>query len=546
MTTTQINNNNRYSEVEEKETNMSQQILSKYLPYWPLFILFALLSLVAAYVYLRYATPIYEASASIFIKDEKRGTQDSRMIEEFNLISSKKVVENEIEVLQSRTIMENVVKRLFLYAPLSQKGKVKESDAYIISPIIVEAQNPDSIVEVAKVDFTYDKNTQTVLLNGKDKYAINQFVSTPYGTLRFATNKYYSPSGAESSKQLSFALLSTKNVADGLTHGLKVMSARQSAIVDISFRDAIPQRAVNILNNLITIYEQQSIEEKNSLAKKTLDFVNQQLGIVGRDLDSIQKKVQQYRAGSSAVDVSSQGQLYLQNVSSNDQKLGDVNTQLAALNEVEKFVTSKGTQGGIVPSTIGVSDPMLSNLMSKLYANELEYDKLKKTVGENNPTLTTLSDEINKIRPNIIENIKSQKAGLNAAKQSLYSTNSGYNSVLQAVPQKERELLEISREEQSKNNSFQSLLQKKQEAEISLASAVSGSKVIDSALAGNDPVSPKKKLIYMIAVVGALGFCVVVITIKDIFTGKIKYRNEIEKMTSIPIIGEIAFDKSNT
>jgi tyrosine-protein kinase Etk/Wzc len=537
--------NTTYSTMEEKETNVSQQLLSKYIPYWPLFILFALLALVAAYVYLRYATPIYEASATLIIKDEKRGSEDSKLIEEFNRISSKKVIENEIEVLQSRAIMEAVVKKLYLYAPLSQKGKVKQSDAYVISPVIVEVKNPDSMVEVAKVDFTYDKNTQTVLLNGKDKYRINEFVSTPYGVIKFATNKYYTPS-SESTKQLSFALLNPKNIADGLTHGLKIASARQSAIVDISFRDAIPQRAVNILNTLIAIYDEQSIDEKNSLARKTLDFVNEQLGIVVKDLDSIQKKVQQYRAGSNAVDVSSTGQLYLQNVSANDQKLGDVNTQLAALNEVEKFVSSKGTQGGIVPSTIGVSDPMLTTLMNKLYTNELEYDKLKKTVGENNPTLTTLADEISKIRPSIMENIKSQKAGLNATRQSIYSTSSGYNSILQTVPQKERQLLEISREEQSKNNFYQSLLQKKTDAEISLASTVSNSKVIDSALAGNDPVSPKKKLIYMIAVVGALGFCVAIITLKDMFTGKIKYRTEIEKMTSIPIIGEIAFDKSKT
>lgn len=524
---------------------MSQQLLSKYIPYWPLFLLFSLMALVAAYVYLRYATPIYEASAKIFIKDEKRDSEDSKLIQEFNLISSKKVIENEIEVLQSRAIMESVVKKLNLYAPLTVKGKVKESDAYVISPVMVEVLNPDSIAEVAKVEFSYDKNTQTVLLNGKDRYKLNEFVNTPYGTLKFSPNKYYSPS-AESAKQLSFSLINPKGIAEGLTHSLKVVSARQSAIVDISYRDAIPQRAINILNNLITIYDQQSIEEKNSLARKTLDFVNQQLGIVKNDLDSIQKKVQQYRSGASAVNVSSQGELYLQNVSANDQKLGDVNTQLAALGEVEKFVTSKGTQGGIVPSTIGVSDPMLSNLMSNLYAKELDYDRMKKTYGENNPSLTTLAEEINKIRPSIMENIKSQKSSLLAAKQSLYSTNSGYNSVLQSVPGKERQLLEISREEQSKNNFFQSLLQKKSDAEISLASAVSNSKVIDSALAGKDPVSPKKKLIYMIAIVGALGFCVALITLKDSFTGKIKYRNEIEKMTAIPIIGEIAFDKSKT
>jgi tyrosine-protein kinase Etk/Wzc len=184
---------NKNTDMEEKESNMSQQILSKYLPYWPLFLLFALLSLAAAYAYLRYATPIYEASATLIIKDEKRGTEDTKLIESLNLIASKKAIENEIEVLQSRALMEKVVKGLFLYAPLTQKGKVKESDAYVLSPVIVQARNPDSIVEVAKVDFSYDKNTQTVILDGKDKYPINQFVSTAYGTLKFKPNVFYIP-----------------------------------------------------------------------------------------------------------------------------------------------------------------------------------------------------------------------------------------------------------------------------------------------------------------------------------------------------------------
>ena len=148
--------------------------------------------------------------------------------------------------------------------------------------------------------------------------------------------------------------------------------------------------------------------------------------------------MQQYKSGKGAVDISAQGQLFLQNVSANDQKIGDVNTQLSVLNQVEKFVTNKDNSSAIVPSTLGVSDPLLSQLLEKLYDSELEYDKLKKTVGENNPTLVALKDQINKMKPSILQNIQSQQQSLNAAKQNLYNTNGGYNSILQTVPQKER------------------------------------------------------------------------------------------------------------
>lgn len=536
---------NKHRMAEERETNASQQLLLKYVPYWPLFILFALVALTGAYIYLHFKTPIYEAKATLIIKDEKRGTEDSKTITSLNTISANKNVENEIEVIHSIAIMEKVVKNLFLYIPIFEQGKVKAGDAYAISPIMIEAQNPDSVTEAQKVNLSYDKASQTVTLDNQSKYPINQFVKTAYGILKFMPNKYDFAS-ASLNKQLYFSILQPVDVAPRLLKSLIVSAGKQSAIVTLSYKDAIPQRAIDILNELLTVYAQTSINDKNALALNTMNFVNEQLTQVVKELDSIEKKVQRYKSGSGAVDISTQGQYVLKNVSENDQKLGDVNSRLAALGEVERSVASKENSASIVPATVGIGDPMLSNLMTKLYDSEMEYDKLKKTVGENHPSLLSLSEQINKMRPSILENIQSQKQSLDAARRSLSATNGGYNSMLQSVPQKEQQILSISRELAVKNQQYALLLQRRQESELSLASTVSSSRVVDKAQAGKDPVSPKKNLIYMMAVIGALGFCTVLITVKDSFTGKIKYRKEIESLTSIPIIGEIAFDKSKT
>ncbi len=534
---------NRRANDEEKEDGGAQQMLSKYLPYWPLFIVAVLLALAAAYVYLRYATPIYEASATMIIKDNDKGNEDATIVSEINRLSTKKKVENEMQVMQSRVLMETVVKRLALYAPITQQGKVKESDAYILSPIKIEKQNPDSVVTADKIYFTYDKNTQTVTLNEKDKYPLNQFVSTPYGQLKFTSNNYYSPS-FESERKLYFSLGDPRVFAEGLIHGLKVASNRQSAIVDLSYRDPIPQRAVNILAELIKAYEQSSMNDENTLAQNTLSFLDERLTVLRKDIDSIEKKIQQYKSGSNAVNVSEQGAMALQNISANSQKMGDINYQVAMLSQVEKSVTSKIGSDAIAPSA--VSDPALSGMMTQLYNTQMEYNKMKQTYGEGNPLLLAKEEEINKLRPGILENIRTQKATLNAAVSSLAGTSGSYSSIIRQVPQKERDLLEISREHATKTNSYNFLLQKKQETEMGILSVAPKTKVVDKPLAGQSPVSPKTKLIYIMAIFGALGLCVGVITIKDSFTGKIKYRTEIEKMTGIPIIGEIAFDKSKS
>jgi capsular exopolysaccharide synthesis family protein len=529
---------------EEKEDSMMQQFVSKYLPYWPLFLIAITAAIGLAYLYLRYTTPVYQATATIIIKDEKKGNEESKLVESLDQISSKKIVENEIEVIQSRKLMENVITNLGLYAPVYKNGDVHDVLAYTSSPISVVALFPDSLHYFKRIDLNYDDNNKQVILNHQYRYPLDSFVNSPFGRLKFIPNKYFEAD--TSTKQLYFTLDNPKSVVSSFLSGLKAEAASKlSSIVDLSYRDVSPLRAENILNELINAYQESANAEKNNLARNTLNFVNTRLALVSHDLDSIEKKVQQFKSGNQAVDISAQGQLFLQNVSANDQKLGDVNTQIAVLDKVENFVKSNtNSPTGIVPSTLGVSDPMLNKLIDELYTTELQYDNLKKTVGENNPALLALQSKINKIKPSILSNIKSQQQSLNATRNNILATNGAYNSVLQAVPQKERELLDISRQQQIKSNLYSFLLQKREESEIAYASAVSNSRVVDYAQASPDPVSPKRMLIYIIFIVLFLGICGAVIFVKEYLTGKVLYRHEIESLTSIPIIGEVAFDKS--
>src|SRR5690606_35526095 len=179
----------------------------------------------------------------------------------------------------------------------------------------------------------------------------------------------------------------------------------------------------------------------------TFDFVNNRLAVVEKELLEIEKKAQAYKSSRGAVDISTQGELFLRNIRENDQRLSDVNMQVSVLNEVEKYVKSKESNDGIVPSTVGLADPTMSNMVNYLYQEQLEYDKLKKTVGENNPKLIAVRDRIEKLRPSLLENIQNQRMGLEAAKTNLTSTINSYNSSLYTIPQKERELIDISRQQ---------------------------------------------------------------------------------------------------
>ncbi len=526
---------------EKKEQNLTGQLWFKYFPYWPLFFIFICLSVAGAWGYLQFATPLYESTASLLIKDEKKGEDDSKVTESLNQLSTKKIIENETEVIKSRGLMHEVVKKLFLYAPVYEEQKLKAVSAYASSPIKIEAKNPDSLIGAyEKIPFKFDQLKQQVTV--KDKiFPTNQWVKTSYGELKFITTGIQYSEGYP----LFFSLYEPKLIAAILLQKLGVSSANKlSSVIILKIRDENPRCSEDILNELMIAYNKAALNDRNVLASNTLQFLEERLKKVGGQLDTIENKLQQYKTSSGAVEIGSQGSMYLQNVGAVDQKLGEVNTQLAVLNQVETYVKSKNSAGGIVPSTIGISDPLLSDLLNKLYSSELEYEKLKRTTAENNPMLVSITDQIEKIKPSIIENIRNQRSGLEANRNNLSTLTNRYSSMLSSIPQKERNLVEISRNQSIINNVYNFLLQKREETALSLSSAVVNSRIIDKAQSSFGPVSPNNKLIYLIGIVISMLIAVAIIAVNELINPTILFRHEIEEFTSVPVIGEISFNET--
>lgn len=520
---------------DERETNFLSKAVFRFLPYWPLFGALLLLAGAGAWLYLRFQTPLYESTAVLMIKDEKKGTENTKALDDLNVISTKKIIENEVEVIQSRTLLNNVVKNLALNAPLFRDGNFRTEPAYVSSPVRVEVQSPDKIQKTPKIEFTFDEKTSKVLVNGK-QHDLNQWVSIPQGVIRFVPNKRYNQSGE---KEFYFSLLPLKDAAASIQTHLSVKPTnKQSTILTLALKDEVPERGEDILNELIADYNRAIIKDKNILAANTLSFVEERLKGVERDLDSIERRTAQFKSRKGAINISEQGKLFLQNVSLNDQKLSDINMQLAALNQVETYVRSKNAETGIVPSTLGV-DPLLSQLVSKLYTSEVEYESLKKTTGEGSPQMTSLARQIESMRPSLLENVRAQKQSLAATRNTLSSTNGTYNSLLQTLPETEREVVNIDREQAIKSGIYSFLLQKREETVLSQASTVSDSRVVDPAESSASPVSPKPKVVYLSALLLALFAGVGVVTARESLSRKILFRHEIEQLTNQPIIGEI-------
>ena len=322
----------------QQDGNIVNQLLFRYLPYWPLFVVMIILGVAFAYVYIRYKVPIYEANASILIKDERKGADESKIVEQMNLFGSKKIVENEIEMIRSRGLLKNVVKNLRLYAPVYEEGQVNVVPAFVKSPVELEVRSMDSIVEEKKIYFSYDKNKKTVHVEGKD-YPLDQWQSSRWGTIRFLANPYYQSYHVQ--KPLFFTLVEPKKVIDYLDKQLTITpSSKQSTVITIKVKDPVPQRGKLILNELINQYDRASVTDKNQLALNTLKYLESQLAIKEKSLDSINKGIEQFRTNYNVVDLGMQGQQYLQGTAGNDQKVSEIDVQLSVLKEVESYVRS--------------------------------------------------------------------------------------------------------------------------------------------------------------------------------------------------------------
>lgn len=528
--------------------NFFQQLVIKYLPYWPFFCILFVLSIVLAFMYLQYTTPVYESSASILIKDEKKGQEDSKMEELLNPFNTKKIVENELEILRSNEVLNEVVIQMRLYAPIYKEsgwhGIVKKS-AYLSSPVILEVADPRNLIDVKKVYFGISPDTNSVTITGTT-YPLNQWVNSKWGAIRFIKNPVFKPNIApdkDSSGVVKyfFNLINVTDETDDLSENLVAApTSKQSSVINLKIKDPVPERGEAIITSIVNSYNMNAVKKKSDIASNTLNFIEERLRNVKYQLDSIDYSIQKYRNRTGIVDISEQSRLYLQSISTNDQQKNKMLMQMNVLNEVEKYLESRNDTSSVVPSTFDITDPTLNQLLERLHNAQSEYARLRKTTAENNPILSSIQNEISKSKADVLETIKSQKANLQAS-QSYEDVISNRDSAMaNTIPQKEKELVEVSRQRNITADIYSFLLQKREEAASYTVNAiVPDSYIVDKATSSLTPVSPKKSLIYLLSVIFPFVLGAALISFKGVLNNKILYRAEIESQTTYPVIGEI-------
>lgn len=528
---------------QDTEQNLISVFVQKFSPFWPLLLGLSILGLVLAKVYLLFQTPQYMCNASLIVNDSKKGADQSQLMESFNVFEAKKIVENEIEVLKSKDIIKDVVYALGLYIQICKSEFLGNQIMYKNIPFKIVIQDSTTINSNYKqdlIEFSVDYKKGKIKINKKE-YPFNDWIPNPFGgsPIMFVKNVDASYTGYETFK---LDLKNPKIVAENILDNLYVnTTSKLASVIALEYIDPIPERGNDILNQLINSYKKADIDNQSSLATNTLNFIDKRINEVEVELQSIEKDLENYRAAEGVINLGEQGNLYLKNIGEYDRRMSEINLQLSVLSKVERYVRDKDRDSGIVPSTLGINDPILEQLLQRLYDAEIQYEELSQTTAENNPILITLRDKIEKIRPSILENVGSQKSNLIASKNSLSQNSGKYSAALTELPGQERIFTEITRKKESVTDLYDFLLQKREEAALSLAPTIGNVRVIEKAEASLSPISPRKSIVYLtgFTIPLLLGFCWV--SGKELFSSKVLFRSDLESSSTIPIVGELAF-----
>jgi tyrosine-protein kinase Etk/Wzc len=379
-----------------------------------------------------------------------------------------------------------------LYTQVYSKGTLRDVLIYP-NPVKFITLNPNALQNSPNlpISFEYLPTKNYITISGK-KYVLGSPVRTPYGDFIINPVKALSSVSEQGYKgEFYLQIRTVKDAAKSIQGALTVgQGARQSSLISLKLADQVPIRAEDILNDLVTVYNKAGIDEKVLSATNTLNFINSRLALVQRELSGVETEMQDYRTTQGIVDLSTEGRTYLANAQKNDDQLAQLQIQLDVLNQVEKYIVGKRNQSGTVPSTLGINDPILTQLLDRLYTAELELSNLKQTAGENSPPVAAVQERINQIKPSLLENLNALRQNLLATQRRIRSESGLNTSQLKTVPSKERKFLEISRQQAIKNNIYTLLLTKREEVELSRAAAVADSRIVNFAESRGAPIKP--------------------------------------------------------
>lgn len=549
-------------ENEEKSSFDFATIYTVLILNWKWFVLSLIICMGAAHIYLRYATPIYQSAAKLLIKDDEgsrssfKGGNSIMSATNLGIISNSNGIDNEMEILKSRTLAQQTVYDLKLYVNYRHEGKLKDHILYGDQEVNIDMDlehlkklNAPMNLKITREGRNYhvtgsynvpiDNNSfnpEAVYID-KTFSALPATIGTRVGVVRFTQNGNYMLRDGES---LKATMIAPEIAAGKYVGNLNVTeSSKTTTIVDLVLNDEIPQRAIDYLKQLAIVYNRQANEDKNEIAVLTEQFINQRLEKINAELGSTEGQLENYKKRNNMVELKTNATQAVANADQYAQKLSEANTQVALLDELTKYMNEPSNRHQPIPSNVGLSDASATSLINEYNKIALQRNQLLHSASENSPTVTPLTAQLDDLNSSIKRAMTQARAGLKIQRNSIAAQAGKYEGQINNTPEQERMLTQIGRQQEVKSGLYLMLLQKREENSISLAATADKGKLIDTPVFAGK-VTPKNSIIMLIALILGLAIPAGILFLLEFFRYKIEGHNDVEKLTNLPIIADVA------
>lgn len=520
-----------------------QRLLYRIIPFWPLIILAIILSLVGARIYLRYQVPVYMAKGRVIVNDVTE--QKSANIQEILKIDTRNLsseAEREMQILQSRDLLAKLAAKLQLNINYFQKGRIRTAPYDVNDlPFKLELENPDTVKKT--LSGTVKLLDSTRIQFNDDIFPVDSTIEGVFGNMRWVLNQNKKTN--RTVKEVEIVISPIREAVYTLKNSLRIYPiSKQSSILDLTYSDQIPERAVTILTELVKLYGTSGIDYKSRIYENSQRFLDGRLKLVSEELSGVEKDLQNYKSKEGIIDLSEEGVVYLNQLKLTDAKISEIDIQLDVLNQISNYVVKRNKSNDSIPASLGFTDPVLTGLLSQLYQAETDLQRVKELSGNKNPQIEVYENVINKLKPGILTSISNLRTNLTASKNRLQAENAQLSGLLTKIPSKERLLLDISRQQAVKNAIYTFLLQKKEESAIAAASIVPDYRLIEKP-DRSGIVSPVAIRVYSFSFFIAMLLVIIYIYLKEFASKKILFRSQIEEYLSVPVISELIYHEHN-
>ena len=552
MTDSNINPQMR-KHVQEEEFNF-YEILFKYLAYWPWFIVSIIVCLCGTLMYLRYSTPVYSTSAKILIKEQDNYRSKSSTplsdVMELATINLTSLFDNELEILKSKTLIKKAVTDLGLYITHSERRKLGyDPQFYKNSPVQVYMTPEDAnrLSGQVSLRMLYDgklltvfcdyinRNREPVMLERK----FSEFpavLSTQVGVITFTPDSNYTPRGTV---DLLAYISNPQRTAAQYQASMSISpTSKTTTIARITVNNTVPARGVDFISQLVKVYNEDANDEKNEVALKTAEFIEERISLINSELGNTENELATFKQRSGLTNLTSDAQIALQEKHRYEQMYTDNATQLNLVQDLQDYLLDVNNLNEIIPSNIGLQDANLKTVINQYNTLLIERKRLLRTSTENNPAVVNIDFQIEAMRSNVQTSISSVLRGLQITQNNLQREVNRLAERISDAPKQEKEFITIQRQQEIKATLYILLLKKREENALTLAATASNGRIIEAPASGG-PIAPRNKMFLVTAFIVGLGLPICIIYLIGLLKYKIENRMDIEKLTKVPVVGEI-------